>query len=75
MAAEESRLNGQRRTRAPSGAPPVARVRGRGNGRANIAGAVCFRPGNRPHSFYRLHVYHGRKGRAEDLRLACEEFC
>jgi hypothetical protein len=23
---------------------------------------VCFRPGSRPHFFYRLHVYHGRKG-------------
>ncbi|WP_316727858.1 hypothetical protein [Streptomyces sp. 11x1] len=37
-------------------------MRGRGNGRVNIAGAVCYRPGNRPHFFYRLHVYHGRRG-------------
>jgi transposase len=50
------------RTWAPRGARPVVRVRGRGNGRVNIAGAVCFRPGSRPHFFYRLHVYHGRKG-------------
>jgi hypothetical protein len=40
----------------------VVGVRGRGSGRVNIAGAVCFRPGSRPHFFYRLHVYHGRKG-------------
>lgn len=50
------------RTWAPRGARPVVRVRGRGNGRVNIAGTVCFRPGSRPHFFYRLHVYHGRKG-------------
>ena len=50
------------RTWAPRGARPVVRVRGRGNGRVNIAGVVCFRPGSRPHFFYRLHVYHGRKG-------------
>ena len=56
------RLKGQRRTWAPRGARPVVRVRGRGNGRVNIAGAVCYRLGDRPHFFYRLHVYHGRKG-------------
>lgn len=50
------------RTWAPRGARPAVRVRGRGNGRVNIAGAVCYRPGDRPHIFYRLHVYHGRKG-------------
>lgn len=50
------------RTWAPRGARPVVRVRGRGSGRVNVAGVVCFRPGGRPHLFYRLHVYHGRKG-------------
>jgi hypothetical protein len=49
------------RTWAPRGARPAVPVRGRGNG-VNIAGAVCFRRGNRPHFFYRLHVYLGRKG-------------
>lgn len=49
------------RTWAPRGARPVVRVRGRGTGRVNVAGVVCFRPGCRPHLFYRLHVYHGRK--------------
>jgi transposase len=27
-----------------------------------VAGVVCFRPGQRPHLLYKLHVYHGRKG-------------
>jgi hypothetical protein len=27
-----------------------------------MAGVVCFRDGERPHLFYKLHVYHGRKG-------------
>jgi hypothetical protein len=40
----------------------VVRVRGRGRGRVNIAGVVCFRSGHRAHFFYKLHVYHGRKG-------------
>jgi transposase len=41
---------------------PVVGVRGGGKGRVNIAGVVCFRPGHRSHLFYKLHVYHGRKG-------------
>lgn len=36
-------------------------VRGRGTGRVNVAGAVCYRPGHRPRFIYKLHVYHGRK--------------
>jgi transposase len=40
----------------------VVRVAGRRGGRVNIAGAVCFRPGRRPRMFFKLHVYHGRKG-------------
>ena len=31
----------------------------------NIAGAACFRPGGRPHLFYKLHVYRRRKGEAK----------
>ncbi|SDJ18765.1 hypothetical protein [Nonomuraea jiangxiensis] len=27
-----------------------------------MAGVLCYRDGERPHLFYRLHVYHGRKG-------------
>jgi hypothetical protein len=50
------------RTWAPRGARPVVRVRGRGRGRVNVAGVVCFRPDHRSHLFYKLHVYHGRKG-------------
>jgi len=37
-------------------------VRAGGRGRVNIAGVVCFRSGHRSHLFYKLHVYHGRKG-------------
>lgn len=50
------------RTWAPRGQRPVVRVRGTRHGRVNIAGAVCYRPGHRAHLYYRLHVYHGRKG-------------
>ncbi|MFB4285752.1 winged helix-turn-helix domain-containing protein [Nonomuraea sp. MTCD27] len=51
-----------RRTWAPVGARPVVTVRGRGSGRINMAGVVCYRDSERPHLFYRLHIYHGRKG-------------
>ncbi|MEU8404550.1 transposase [Nonomuraea sp. NPDC048892] len=50
------------RTWAPVGARPVVTVRGRGSGRINMAGVVCFRDGERPHLFYKLHIYRGRKG-------------
>jgi hypothetical protein len=50
------------RTWAPVGARPVVTVRGRGSGRINMAGVVCFRDGERPHLFYKLHLYLGRKG-------------
>jgi transposase len=39
----------------------VVYVRRSGRGRVNIAGVVCFRPSHRPHLFYKVHVYHGRK--------------
>ncbi|HEX5303822.1 MAG TPA: transposase [Streptosporangiaceae bacterium] len=50
------------RTWAPRGARPVVRVRGTGGGRVNIAGVACYRPGDRPHLYYQLHVYRRRKG-------------
>jgi transposase len=49
-------------TWAPRGMRPVVQVRGRGSGRVNMAGVVCFRPGHRTHLFYTLHIYHGRRG-------------
>ncbi|PRX60236.1 DDE superfamily endonuclease [Nonomuraea fuscirosea] len=36
-------------------------MRGKGSGRVNIAGVVCYRPGHRPHLMYKLLIYHGRK--------------
>lgn len=33
-----------------------------GTAESTSCGVVCFRPGDRPHFFYKLHVYHGRKG-------------
>nr|WP_078841435.1 transposase [Streptomyces acidiscabies] len=53
------------RTWARRGARPVVRVRGRGSGRVNVAGAVCFRSGHRAHFFYRLHVCRGRRGESK----------
>ncbi len=40
-------------------------VRGGGGGRVSIAGVACYRPGDRPHLFYQLHVYRRRKGEAK----------
>ncbi|MFB9474034.1 hypothetical protein ACFFR3_31440 [Nonomuraea salmonea] len=51
-----------RRVDRPPAAHPVVTVRGKGSGRANMAGVICFRDGERPHLFYRLHIYRGRKG-------------
>jgi DDE superfamily endonuclease len=50
------------RTWAPRGARPVVRVRGAAGGRVSIAGAACYRPGDRPHVFYKLRVCRRRKG-------------
>ena len=41
------------------------RVRGAGGGRVSIAGVACFRPGDRPHLFYKLLAYRRRKGEAK----------
>jgi len=38
------------------------RVAGRHRGRVNIVGAVCFKAGRRARMFFKLHVYHGRRG-------------
>jgi transposase len=50
------------RTWAPRGARPVVTVRGGGTGKVSIAGVACFRPGDRPHLFYRLRVCRRRRG-------------
>ena len=34
-------------------------------GRVSIAGVACYRPGDRPDLFYKLRVYHRRKGEAK----------
>jgi hypothetical protein len=36
-------------------------VRGAGGGRVSIAGVACFRPGDRPHLFFKLRVHRRRK--------------
>ncbi|MFB9881842.1 transposase [Planobispora siamensis] len=43
-------------------------VRGRSAGRVNVAGVLCFRPGERAHLFYALHTYRGTKGEAKSFR-------
>lgn len=40
----------------------MVRVRGRNRGRVNIAGVVCYRAGHRSRFFFRLHIWHGRRG-------------
>jgi transposase len=40
----------------------VVTVRGRGTGRVSVAGVVCYRPPDRAHLYYKLHIWHGRKG-------------
>jgi len=38
------------------------RVRGAGGGRVSIAGVACYRPGDRPHLFFKLRICRRRKG-------------
>jgi DDE superfamily endonuclease len=38
------------------------RVRGAGGGRVSIAGVACYRPGDRPHLYFKLRVHRRRKG-------------
>ena len=58
------------RTWAPCGARPVVKVRGAGGGRVSIAGVACFRPGDRPHLFYKLLAYRRRKGEPKGFTWA-----
>jgi len=58
------------RTWAPRGARPVVKVRGAGGGRVSIAGVACYRPGDRPHLFYRLRVHRRRKGEPKGFTWA-----
>ncbi len=43
----------------------MVRVRGHNRGRGNIAGVVCHRAGRRCRCFFKLHVWHGRRGEAK----------
>lgn len=43
---------------------------GRGTGRVSIAGLVCYKPGARPHLFYRTVIDRGRKGERRSLSEA-----
>ncbi len=54
----------------PRGARPVVRVRGGGGGRVSVAGVACYRPGDRPHLFYKLRVYRRRKGEVKGFSWA-----
>ena len=56
------------RTWGRRGDTPVVRVRGGGTGRVNIAGLVCYRPGDRSRLIYRLRVPRGRKGEPKALQ-------
>jgi hypothetical protein len=64
------RWAGSRHTRAPRGARPVVKVRGAGGGRVSIAGVACYRPGDRPHLFYKLLAYRRRKGEPKGFSWA-----
>jgi hypothetical protein len=37
---------------------------------SSIAGVACYRPGDRPHLFYKLRVYRRRKGEAKGFSWA-----
>jgi hypothetical protein len=43
------------------------RVRGSGTGRVNIAGLVCYRPGDRSRLIYRTRLYRGRRDEPKAL--------
>jgi transposase len=58
------------RTWARRGARPVVRVRGAGGGRVSIAGVVCFRPGGRPHLFFKLPACRRRRGEPKGFSWA-----
>ena len=56
------------RTWSRRGHTPVVTVNGAGGGRVSAAGLIAVRPGRRTRLFYRLVVYHGRKGEPKGLR-------
>lgn len=45
-------------------------VSARRKGRVNMTAVTAFRPGGRPHLFYKLHVYHGRKSEPKSFTRA-----
>jgi transposase len=55
------------RTWARRGDTPVVAVSGRGSGRVSMAGLVCAKVGERTRMFYRVRVYHRRKGEPKGL--------
>jgi putative transposase len=55
------------RTWARRGQTPVLAVSGKGSGRVSMAGLVCAKRGERTRLFYRMLVYHRRKGEPKGL--------
>ncbi|MDQ1304465.1 MAG: hypothetical protein QG671_292 [Actinomycetota bacterium] len=55
------------RTWGRRGQTPIVHVRGGGRGRVNIAGLVCYRPGDRSRLIYRIRIWRGRKGESKSL--------
>jgi transposase len=55
------------RTWARRGQTPVLAVSGKGSGRVSMAGLVCAKLGERTRLFYRMLVYHRRKGEPKGL--------
>ena len=60
------------RTWAPRvvASPPGSSGARRLGGRVSIAGVACYRPGDRPHLYYTLHVNRRRKGEAKGFTWA-----
>jgi putative transposase len=55
------------RTWARRGQTPVVAVSGRGSGRVSMAGLACAKLGERTRLFYRMLVYHRRRGEPKGL--------
>src|SRR5690349_8712559 len=49
------------RTWGRRGHTPVVAVSGKGSGRISVAGLLAYRPGHRPHLYYRQVTHRGRK--------------
>ena len=58
------------RTWGRRGHTPVVRVSGKGSGRVSVAGLLAYRPGHRPHLYYRLVTHRGRRGERRSLSEA-----